>query len=665
MKEQFTETVLYREAGANQPAILRAEGDGKGGQESYRASVSSETADVVLRWFDERSADWIEVEQVLLHGEENVDLARFNDNAMILFNHDRDDYVGVMRKAEIVNRRLMVDFDFAARAAAQERKVDVDNGTLRHTSIGALIHDYELREIKDGDKTVSYRMDVTRWEPIEASIVTAPADRTVGINKGVKDALMGRIQRDFQGTGDNPFKRSEKMNPENHDKPADKPNPVIAFGADDVEKANADGIAAERQRMNELDAAADLVVGLDPVARQEAVRAAIRDGKTPSEFIRELGDRAKELKGKPTEPTEADEAKNPLRYLDLSEGDKKTYKLSRLMDGILAGEHDGLEFECARELSKRRGDKKPPTRGGEPSFSIPYDILNDGRRGMLDGRMLSREVNTGNAGELVGTLHKADSFIDTLRDRSVVLGLGAMVLPNLVGSVDIPQKDTNAVYGWVAEGVDGNDTDVTFSTKELRIHTASGGIGYTRRMLKQGTPNIEPIVYNDLITGAALLIDSAAIAGSGVGQIPQGILNTAGINTVTWTAADGFQWKDAVSFATKLAEDNALMNDPAFILTPAFYETMQTTKKDAGSGIFLLGDNGRLNGYRVVRKTGDLGDNILFGDFSQLILGFWEMLELSLDSATKAASGGSIVRAWIDMDVNVRHAVSFVKGSQA
>lgn len=124
-------------------------------------------------------------------------------------------------------------------------------------------------------------------------------------------------------------------------------------------------------------------------------------------------------------------------------------------------------------------------------------------------------------------------------------------------------------------------------------------------------------------------------------------------------------WDKIVEMARVLADDHALQNNPAWILTPEYYALMQTTKKDAGSGIFLLGENGMLNGYPVHRKTGDLGDNILFADFSQLILGFWEMLELTLDKATNIAQGGTIVRAWMDMDVNVRHAVSFCKGSQS
>lgn len=647
---------------ADDKGIARA---GGGDDTMYRASVSSENSDIYVGYYDEKTDQYLRVRQVLLHGEENIDLSVFANRAPILFNHNSDQNIGQVRNATIDAKRLVADFQVSPSAFAREKQQEIDAGFLWSMSIGAAIQDTKLEPVTENGET-AYVLYITKWQPYEASVVNTPADASVGINRELSE----HIQRKLQSIpkGEKPMNPTENQNPTTptadpnlHRNRGDKPLEVNNYGDHDLEKSRKDGATAERDRIIELETLAEATPAVKDGDKQALLRDAKRDGIGAEEFAGRL---LRWVNENPDKITSAAD-------LDLSPKELKQYRLANLIDGLFKRNYSGLEFECADEISRRKyGDDHISMRGTERSVVVPLDVLNDTQRGLIEqgymaGSRIQREVSTGNAGELVGTLHDAGSYIGTLRDRSVIMNLGALIMGGLVGSIDIPQKETNAVFGWVDEGDDGNTTDITFGTKQLRIKTASGGIGFTRRMVQQGTPLIEPIVYNDLIDGAALLIDTAAIAGTGAGGQPTGILNTDGINSITWTAADGIQWQTVVNFATKLAEDNALRNDPAFILTPAFYETMQVTKKDAGSGIFLLNESGRLNGYRVARKTGDLGDNILFGDFRQLLIGFWEMLELSLDSATKAASGGTIVRAWIDMDVNVRHAVSFVKGSQA
>lgn len=662
MKTDLIRNIPFKPLGAEQPITRAADASGEeGGTEKYRATVSSETNDVILLMYHDQTDRLITVEQVLLHGAENVDMSRLEGGAPILYNHDRNDYIGVTTSARLVDRKLEVEFEFSNREFAQEKKDDIDRKILSSTSIGARILDYELQEIdRDGESV--WQMRVTRWEPLEASVVTMPADTSVGITKGIEpnEDLARQIKRII---ADNMGSLTTKQKKEPHvtlpnENPADRDVKITGNhppSAEQLEAARKAAVANERQRMDDLNAAADLVATLPFQKRKAMVDEAMRNEETPSAFVKRLMDEV----GK----TDLENAETPSK-IDMPKRDLAEYSFTNLMRGILSGKHEGIEFEAARAIIDKRGGQQN-TRGDNPCFPVPWDVLIDRNKHLAMSSMLSREVTTGNASELVGTLHKASSFIETLRDRSVIMRAGATVLPGLVGAVDIPQQENNAVYAWVDEGADGNTTDLTFETKELRIKTASGGVGFTRRMQQQGTPNIEPLIYSDLITGAALLIDKAAIAGTGANGQPTGILNTDGINAVTWTAADGITWDKVVEFQTKLAEDHALMNSPTWLLTPSFYQIMQTKSKDAGSGLFLMSENGQLAGYPVLRKADDLGSNILFADFSQLILGFWEFLELGLDTATKAASGGKIVRAWIDMDTVVRHAVSFCKGSQA
>jgi hypothetical protein len=84
----------------------------------------------------------------------------------------------------------------------------------------------------------------------------------------------------------------------------------------------------------------------------------------------------------------------------------------------------------------------------------------------------------------------------------------------------------------------------------------------------------------------------------------------------------------------------------------------KTTSKDPGSGIMLAGD-GKINGYRAYSSTNVPADGIIFADWSSLLIGFWGVLDINVDTATKAKSGGYVLRAFQDVDIAVRHAASF------
>ena len=64
-------------------------------------------------------------------------------------------------------------------ARAEEVFQDVIDGIRRNVSVGYLIHEAQLVNTKDGLET--YR--VTDWEPFEVSIVSVPADPTVGVGR--------------------------------------------------------------------------------------------------------------------------------------------------------------------------------------------------------------------------------------------------------------------------------------------------------------------------------------------------------------------------------------------------------------------------------------------------------------------------------------------------
>jgi len=239
-----------------------------------------------------------------------------------------------------------------------------------------------------------------------------------------------------------------------------------------------------------------------------------------------------------------------------------------------------------------------------------------------------------------------------------VFRAGAQALPGLVGNVSIPAFTAASAFGWLAEDADSADTQpvtgaVTFSPK-----TVSGSVPITRRLLKQSSPAIEMLIRDDLVKGAAVAIDKGAIQGTGLLGQPTGIVIVSGVNTETITVPGQPTWANLVNFEVAVATDNALLGALRYIVTPAVAGFCKSTPKDAGSGLFLM-ENSQINGYPAEMTTQVPANGIIFGDFSALLVGFWGVLDINVDVSTKAASGGIVLRAFQDCDINVRYAVSF------
>lgn len=144
-------------------------------------SFSSETP--YGRWFGD---------EILCHDEECINLERFSNGlGTVLFNHNRDAVVGHIEKVWLEDNRgkALVRFDTDEQSETIFQKVQ--SGTLQGVSVGYAIYRYEVLEDED-TKSTNGRFNgpayvVTDWEPLEISIVSVPADPTVGVGRSAEE----------------------------------------------------------------------------------------------------------------------------------------------------------------------------------------------------------------------------------------------------------------------------------------------------------------------------------------------------------------------------------------------------------------------------------------------------------------------------------------------
>jgi HK97 family phage prohead protease len=128
-------------------------------------AASSETP--VDRWGDA---------EILMHQPANVRLERLRGLGALLINHDHNQRVGTITKADVVDGRLVVTARFLSLPAGQSAKVEAEEGSLRGVSVQYAVHAWEIDEEKR-------EIRATDWEPYEVSLTPIPADPSVGIGR--------------------------------------------------------------------------------------------------------------------------------------------------------------------------------------------------------------------------------------------------------------------------------------------------------------------------------------------------------------------------------------------------------------------------------------------------------------------------------------------------
>lgn len=144
--------------------------------------------------------------EILDHTEGCMDLTRLNEIGCVLFNHKRDQVIGQVLKAWNENGRGMAQIRFDEDEASDVIYKKVQSGTLKGVSVGYNVDSWE--EIMPGKKSADGRFIgpcevAKKWTPFEISIVSVPADPTVGV---------GREMMESTGRSWGYFERQLKLN---------------------------------------------------------------------------------------------------------------------------------------------------------------------------------------------------------------------------------------------------------------------------------------------------------------------------------------------------------------------------------------------------------------------------------------------------------------------
>ena len=601
-----------------------------------RIAFSSEFP--VKRWFGT---------EVLDHGPKSVRLSRLRNGAALLLNHDYaalwgGEHIGVHESATIDKDkvgRAVVRFSRSARG--QEIFDDVVDGIRRHVSTGYIVHKQEVDAVDDNGRPTAFR--VTDWEPLENSIVSIPADPTVGVGRDFS------LESDIQPTQED-FTMPETRKETRAEASVSAAAPVSAeASAAELTIARNAAIDAERVRI------ADILETGKRFDAADLAAAAVRDGMSVDNFNKSVLEKISNVRVTPA---------IEMPEIGLDDREKKRYSICRAILAAAGGtwEKAGFERECSVAVAQKL--KRDPT-----GFFLPWEIMVEPRA----TRLLDK---TTEGADLIATDLQTGNIIEFLRNRLVVAAAGARVLTGLVGDVAIPRHSGGASAFWVAEAVNVAESTPTFDQVALTPKTVGTFIEMTRKLLLQSSLDVENFVRMDIIESLAIELDLVALIGSGAGAVPEGIASVTGIGDVDFGSPDGGAptWANIVALESDVAAANADVATLAYIVNAVTRGKLKTTEKATGTAKFLwdteAGAATPVNGYptfvtNILRSnlvkgsSGATLSEIIFGNFADLMVALWTGTDVIVNPFAKDIQGTLRITVLQDADIGVRHPASF------
>lgn len=593
-----------------------------------RASIDEEVRTVKLAFASETPVNRGWFIEVLDLSRKSMRIDRLTTGANLLCDHDTRDVVAVVESVEIGSdkvARAVVRFGRSVRAEEVFR--DVIDGIRVNVSVGYIIHEAILEGTKDGSDT--YR--VTDWEPFELSLVSVPADATVGVGRSLPAELpapsslasLPSLASTFPTSTENRAMTTPATTP------AANPAPTIET-------------PAVRNHASEI----SKIAAAMPGGAELAMRS-IQAGHTVEQFQAEA---LRVLASKPV----------PTADIGLTQKETRRFSMVRALNAlanpgdVAARSAAAFEFECSNATAAKLGKT---SRG----ILIPFDVQ---KRDMVVGTPAA-------GGNLVATDLMAGDFITILRDAMVLNTLGVRFLSGLVGNIAIPKQTGSGSAYWVAEGQPPDESSAAIGQVAMSPKTVGAFTDISRKLLLQSSIDVESFVSADLAMVLGLAIQRAAIAGGSVANEPSGILAKIAASVIGGANGGAPDWDSVVDLETAVSVANADVGTLAYLTNAKVRGKLKKTFVDGpgtGERVWQKGSE-PLNGYRaavtnavpsnIAKGTGSNLSALIFGNFADLVIGMWGGLDLMVDPYTHSTTGTVRVTALQDVDVGVRNIESF------
>lgn len=585
--------------------------------------------------------------EVLKVSPEALDINRLKNGAAVLWNHNPDSQIGVVEDFYFDGSVGRAKVRFSPNSQmGKEVEADVRDGIKRHVSIGYQVFEWSLGE--PGPDGVDI-WTATKWEIYETSIVSIPADTTVGVGRSLETVEVEKEQTEEQ-----PVEIVVE------EKAVENSSDTLRIAEDTTDSAlprkdTADNTLSEMEKSTmpeetkpdnnkELARIAELA---NEHKMTDKLPVWIQENRSYESVAAEI------LASRKTEP---------VKPYELS---KKETREFNLVDAYLATSQGRRTFahELSEQAAKDAGmSLSSPTNlfFGLRSPVIPSRVLRTMTRAALNANM---DGLTGDAGEFVHT--GLVSFETALREASIIGQLGIPVVPGDGMIFTVPRISASVAPQYPNEL--GTTAAINPGTDSLTFkpRTATLNFQYSRQLGIMNNPHSMGDILAQEMTELFLNeVEKGAFGISG-SNTPAGCFGSTGATVITATGS-----VTLAHFRTLIqtAEQQNANNIQA-VMSPACYTDIIVS--GAAAGFNPVTNYSRFGadvwGTPVVRSSrvpttlngiasawGGTKHGMAAGDFSKIMVAVWGV-EVFANQYSNAAIGQVGLHGLLYHDAQLRN----------
>lgn len=221
---------------------------------------------------------------------------------------------------------------------------------------------------------------------------------------------------------------------------------------------------------------------------------------------------------------------------------------------------------------------------------------------------------------------------------------GANIITGLTDNLKISEGDLPQAV-WEDEVAPIKEADMTLNTTTLAPKRLGIVVSVSKQMLVQDTVGINRWLSDLMVAKIYESLEQAFLSSTSVAKAPKSLFDASaypGIKSIG--ASEAVSYAGLVKMQAILAGNNELKGRLGYIGTPILQTTLKTVPRDPKQSLgFVLNDSdGMVAGYPIYSTslaTAESGENVLFANWSNLMIGQWGALDLTVDPYTLADQG--------------------------
>ena len=301
---------------------------------------------------------------------------------------------------------------------------------------------------------------------------------------------------------------------------------------------------------------------------------------------------------------------------------------------------------CEDEDQEKRNLKTNKTNTTMKEISIVKEIRsameNGTKQFKINADVEKRAVTVANEHDNVVET-EIEGILEPLYAKSVLAELGVKFYTGMpMGDIQVPIMGRGNV-GWVGEVSAAADASYGFSHVILQPKRLTAYVDISKKLLAQDTVGVENAIRRDIVNALTDKLE-ATIFGSAAGDStkPAGIFYDSSIYDASTFAA-------VVANESKV-EDNNVFGDMKYALSTGAKADLRAMPKSTKNTQLVM-EGGQIDGVpAVVTSNIKTAGVYAYGDWSNLAVGSWGDIDITVDEYTQAVNGcvRLVVNAYFD-----------------